>query len=93
MKTNNLANNQKIEVGDTWSKGSASVVIFGYTDDFVIYRVGHKRVGWLGDYRVDTEYKFRLDYTFCYADPDRKEPRIQKMKRKYNKIIESLIIK
>lgn len=87
---------KKIEVGDTWEKGSASVVIFGYTNDscgFVIFRVGMDGVGWLGDYQMETEHVFRRDFVFSYADPNRKESKAQKVKKKYNKIVKSLVLK
>lgn len=86
----------KIEVGDTWHKGSAGVVIFGYTNDhcgFVIYRVGMEGVGWLGGYQMEIEHVFRRDFVFSYADPNRKESTAKKIKRKYNQAVENLIIK
>lgn len=86
----------KIEVGDTWHKGSLGVVIFGYTDDscgFVIFRVGMKGVGWLGDYQMETEHAFRRDFVFSYADRSRKESRTKNIKCKYNQLIYSLALK
>lgn len=88
--------NKKIEVGDTWKKSNLGVVIFGYTNDscgFVIFRVGMKGVGWLGDYQMETEHVFRRDFVFSYADRTRKESITKKSKRKYNEIINGLAIK
>ncbi|WP_201595346.1 hypothetical protein [Psychrobacter vallis] len=87
---------RKIEVGDTWNKGALGVVIFGYTDDscgFVIFRAGMKGVGWLGDYQMETEHVFRRDFVFSYADPNRRESKIEKAKRNYNQVIDKLAIK
>lgn len=86
---------KKIEVGDSWQKDSIGVVVFGYTSDscgFVVFRVGMTGVGWLGGYQVQTEHVFRRDYTFSYADPDRKESKLQKIKRKYNQAVAKLTI-
>lgn len=91
-----MKDDQKIEVGDTWKNGQLGVVIFGYTKDscgFVIFRAGMKGVGWLGDYRMETEHVFRRDYAFAYPDRERKESWLDKVKRIYNQAIKKLVIK
>lgn len=82
---------QRIVKGDTWNKGSSTVVIKGYTKDgsgFVIYSFGVLSQ----DVRVLTEYEFRRDFNFLYRDPKRKLTIKDKFRKWFNGLLENLYI-